>query len=64
MDTAVETAAVEPIQVPLFAWVATAAAAFLLYLVLSENGAVLAQSWHTMHELFHDGRHFVAVPCH
>lgn len=57
-------AAVEPIRVPGIAWLAVAFAAFFVYLILQENGAVLAGSWQTLHELFHDGRHALGVPCH
>lgn len=55
---------VEPIRVPAAAWLALAVAVFALYLVFQENGALLARSWQTVHELFHDGRHALGVPCH
>ena len=55
---------VEPIRVPAWAWFAVALGLAALYLMLQENGAVLAQSWRTLHELFHDGRHVLGVPCH
>ena len=53
-----------PISVPLPAWLAAAVALFVVYVVLQENGALLASSWETLHELFHDGRHALGVPCH
>jgi hypothetical protein len=53
-----------PIRVPALAWVAAAVATVVLYGVLQDNGLVLRQSWEFFHELFHDGRHFLAVPCH
>ncbi len=56
--------AVTPVQVPVAAWLASAVAFATMYLVFSENGAVLAQSWETFHEFFHDGRHLFGVPCH
>ncbi len=54
----------EPIRVPGVAWFAVAVAMFAVYLILQENGALLASSWQTLHELFHDGRHALGVPCH
>ena len=55
---------VEPIRVPIGAWVASVVGLALLYVVLQENGALLASGWSTIHEFFHDGRHFLGVPCH
>ena len=55
---------VAPVQVPALAWLASIVAFATLYVVFSENGAVLVQSWETMHEFFHDGRHLFGVPCH
>jgi len=55
---------IEPIQLPGFAWLIAAVALFGAYLMLQENGAVLADSWGMLHELFHDGRHALGVPCH
>jgi hypothetical protein len=55
---------VEPVRIPWTAWAVVIVGLFLLYLVLQENGALLANSWETLHELFHDGRHVLAVPCH
>jgi hypothetical protein len=55
---------VERVEVPAVAWLALAVGLFLLYAVLQENGALLANGWHTVHEFFHDGRHFLGVPCH
>jgi hypothetical protein len=57
-------AAPEAIRVPSLAWFAAAVGLFVVYLVLQENGALLASSWETVHELFHDGRHAFGVPCH
>ena len=54
----------DPIRVPGAAWLAAAVGVLALYLVLQENGALLADSWTTLHELFHDGRHAFGVPCH
>jgi hypothetical protein len=56
--------ATEPIRVPALAWLSAAVALFGAYLMLQENGALLADSWEVLHELFHDGRHALGVPCH
>ena len=50
--------------VPLWAWALAAAALAVMYFVMLENGALLGHAAHTLHEFFHDGRHFVGVPCH
>lgn len=52
------------VAVPALAWMAVAVGLSLAYLVLQENGALLATGWQAMHELFHDGRHALGVPCH
>jgi hypothetical protein len=47
-------------------WTALAVAAALLllaYLVAFDQGAV-SQSGTFLHELMHDGRHLLGVPCH
>ena len=54
----------EPIRVPAAAWAAVVVGFVVIYLMLQENGALLAGSWETLHELFHDGRHALGVPCH
>ena len=55
---------VDAIRVPPLGWLAAAVGVVATYLVFQENGALLAQSWGTLHELFHDGRHALGVPCH
>ena len=55
---------VQPIRIPWVVWLVAAAALFALYLLTMENGAVLAQGAHTVHEFVHDARHFVGMPCH
>ncbi len=42
---------------------AAAFALLLIYLVSFDQGA-LSQSGSILHELMHDGRHLLAVPCH
>lgn len=54
----------QAVRVPLWAWFAAALAALAVYLVTLDNGLVFAQGASTVHELFHDARHFVGVPCH
>ncbi len=53
-----------PIRVPAAAWIAVVVGFAIIYLMLQENGALLAGSWELLHELFHDGRHALGVPCH
>ncbi len=50
-------------RLPVWAWLVAAIAIAVAYLVTLENGTVL-RAGTTMHELFHDGRHFFGVPCH
>jgi hypothetical protein len=59
-----EHAIVQPIAVPLWTWLVVAVALFAVWALTMENGAVLARSAGTLHEFFHDARHFVGVPCH
>ncbi|GAA2484231.1 CbtB domain-containing protein [Winogradskya humida] len=62
--------AVRPLNVPAVSvrvlWTAAAVVAGLLllaYLVAFDQGAV-SQSGMFLHELMHDGRHLLGVPCH
>lgn len=57
-------AVTSPIRVPLWAWAVSLFALALLYLLLQENGAVLAQNAGFVHEFMHHGRHALGVPCH
>ena len=50
--------------VPVWTWAVVALALTLAYLVTLDNGAVLRGGANLAHELFHDGRHFLGVPCH
>lgn len=61
---AVAAPALPHIRVPAWAWLVVALAAAVSYFVMLENGALLGQAANTLHEFFHDGRHFVGVPCH
>jgi hypothetical protein len=52
---------------PICAWPTAVTAAALFWAVMMEAGAVsvaLGQSSPFLHELFHDGRHLIGVPCH
>jgi hypothetical protein len=68
MTTAAPASAVRPassIRVPLWAWALLALAVFTLYFVSQENGALLsAPAAQLLHELTHDARHALGVPCH
>ncbi len=55
---------ITPVRVPALAWMAVIVGLAAIYLMLQENGALLASSWEILHELFHDGRHALGVPCH
>jgi cobalt transporter subunit CbtB len=52
-----------PIAVPAWSWVLFVASLFASYLMLQENGLLL-NSWESVHEFFHDGRHALGFPCH
>ena len=55
-----------PTVAPRLIWTALAVVAALLlltYLVAFDQGAV-SQSGMLLHELMHDGRHLLGVPCH
>ncbi|MFN2608972.1 MAG: CbtB-domain containing protein [Acidimicrobiales bacterium] len=51
-------------RVPLWAWLVVALAVYAVYALTLENGATLRSGGTVVHELFHDGRHFLGVPCH
>lgn len=55
------------INMPVWAWPAAALALVLFWTVMMEGGMVstaLGQTGPFLHELFHDGRHLIGVPCH
>ena len=54
----------EAIAVPTWAWLLLALALATVYALTMENGATLRAGATVLHELFHDGRHFLGVPCH
>ncbi|NUR09073.1 MAG: CbtB-domain containing protein [Nocardioidaceae bacterium] len=54
-----------PVAVPLWAWALVAFALVTLYLLLQENGTLLTAAQATwVHEVTHDARHALGVPCH
>ncbi len=60
---AVATAPV--VVVPTWAWALVAFALFALFVISQENGAILgAAGAEYLHELTHDARHALGVPCH
>lgn len=62
MASTIATAAT---RVPAWAWALVAFALFALYFLVQENGALLsAAQAEYLHELTHDARHALGVPCH
>ena len=55
---------VERIAIPVWAWLVVAFAITIVYALAMENGATLQAGAGVLHELFHDGRHLLGVPCH
>ena len=58
------TGSAERIALPAWAWLALATALATVYALTMENGATLQAAATGLHELFHDGRHMLGVPCH
>ncbi len=53
------------VKVPVWAWLLLAFAVFTIYVLAQENGALLsAPAAEMLHELTHDARHALGVPCH
>ncbi len=53
------------VTVPAWAWLLVAVALLAMYVLLQENGALLtADQAGYLHELTHDARHALGVPCH
>jgi Probable cobalt transporter subunit (CbtB) len=50
--------------VPVWAWLVAAMAVLAVYALALSNGPALKAGATTLHELFHDARHFMGVPCH
>ena len=59
------SAPVASVKVPVWAWLLLAFAVFTIYVLSQENGALLsAPAAEMLHELTHDARHALGVPCH
>jgi hypothetical protein len=63
LEHTVETP-LEQIRVPAWAWLLVGFAVLAIYLMTLDSGTLLRAGASTVHEFFHDGRHFLAVPCH
>lgn len=60
-----KTVAAAAVRVPAWAWAVLAIALFSLYFLVQENGALLTTTQAAyLHELTHDARHALGVPCH
>jgi cobalt transporter subunit CbtB len=60
-----KTISATAVHVPAWAWAMFALALFSLYFLVQENGALLTASQAAyLHELTHDARHALGVPCH
>ena len=64
MLAGMEHAVAERIALPAWIWLVAAMAVMAIYVLAMDNGVALANGASTVHELFHDARHFVGVPCH
>ena len=62
--TTLGASAAERIALPAWAWLVLAMALATVYALTMENGATLQAGATVLHELFHDGRHMLGVPCH
>lgn len=57
--------AITPVRVPTWALALALMAVLALYLLTNENGLLLtAGQAELVHELTHDARHALGVPCH
>ncbi|WP_203336571.1 CbtB-domain containing protein [Nocardioides limicola] len=52
------------VRVPAWAWLLVAVALFAWYVISQDNGAVLGAAAGFLHEVTHDARHALGVPCH
>ncbi|HEX2052190.1 MAG TPA: CbtB-domain containing protein [Actinomycetota bacterium] len=66
-----ESPALEFPSIPVWTWLVVALLALVVFAVGFDQGQLLqpllgkaAVTGNYLHELFHDGRHFMAVPCH
>lgn len=62
---AAPAATIPAVEVPVWAWALAAIALLTLFVLTQENGALLsAAQAEYLHELTHDARHALGVPCH
>ncbi len=59
-----ETVDLERTRLPAWGWLVMAVAVAAAYALTLENGVVLRAGAEVLHELFHDTRHLLGVPCH
>ncbi len=59
-----ETVELESTRLPAWAWLVMALAVAAAHALTLENGVVLRAGAEVLHELFHDTRHLLGVPCH
>ncbi len=59
-----KTLDLEHSRVPAWAWLVVALAVVAAYALTLENGFVLRAGAEVAHEMFHDARHLLGVPCH
>lgn len=66
-----DSPALEFPPIPIWTWLVVALLALAVYAVGFDQGQLMqpvlgkaAVTGNYLHELFHDGRHFMAVPCH
>ena len=65
ISTTSPAATIESVKVPAWAWALLAFAVFAIFFISQENGAILGtQAGQMLHELTHDARHALGVPCH
>ena len=67
MSTITAAARTTAVKVPTWAWLVMMLALGMLYAVTFDTGflsSTVASSSMYLHELFHDGRHLLGVPCH
>lgn len=65
MSSSAAAISMPAVRVPAWVWVIAAFAVFAAYFLIQENGTLLSASaaeW--LHEVTHDGRHALGVPCH
>lgn len=64
-NTSTATVTKVAIAVPVWVWAIAATALFGAYFLALENGTLLsASAAQFLHEVTHDGRHALGVPCH